>query len=56
MIEMALPPGIGEQGSWLNNESTSGPIQAHNMQMNRTGTSSNHMSYLYDAAAQSNDV
>ena len=31
MIEMSLPPGIGNQGSWLNNESTSGPIQVHNM-------------------------
>ena len=56
MIEMSLPPGIGEQGSWLNDESTSGPIQAHNMRMNRTRTGSNRMSHLHDASQNTTDL
>lgn len=49
LIEMALPPGIAEQGSYLNNESSAGTIEGHNMSMNRTRTGSNRLPYLYDA-------
>ena len=50
MVEMSLPPGIGEQGSWLNNESTAGNIRENNMRMNRTRASANILSYLSDAS------
>ena len=37
MIELQLPPGIGDSGSWMNNESTTGEIAQHNQNMNGQG-------------------
>ncbi len=37
LVEMSLPTGIGEHGSWLNEESTSGTIAGHNNEMNGQG-------------------
>lgn len=37
MVEMSLPPGIGDAGSWLNQESVSGAISANNILMNGNG-------------------
>jgi len=37
LIEMQLPPGIPESGSWLNRESTSGQIKSLNMSLNGKG-------------------
>lgn len=56
LVEMSLPPGIGEQGSWLNSESTSGTISAHNQGMNRTRSSSNRLSHLSDAGSNLDDL
>lgn len=56
MVEMSLPPGIGEQGSWLNNESTAGSINQHNINMNRTRASANSLSHLYHASKNPSDL
>ena len=56
LVEMSLPPGIAEQGSYLNTESTVGAIEGHNMAMNRTGTSSNRLSYLHNAGKDLDDL
>lgn len=56
LVEMSLPPGIAEQGSWLNSESTAGTIEGHNISMNRTGASSNRLSYLHNAGEDLDDL
>ena len=56
MVEMSLPEGISEQGSWINSESTTSNIGKNNKMMNRTRTSSNCLPYLYYAGANFNDI
>lgn len=56
MVEMSLPPGIAEQGSYLNTESTVGSIEGHNISMNRRGTSSNRLPYLHHAGEDLDDL
>ncbi len=56
LVEMQLPPGIGEQGSYLNTESSSGSIDGKNAMMNRTGASSNRLPHLYHAGEDADDL
>lgn len=56
VVEMSLPSGINEQGSWLNSESTAGAIEGNNMEMNRTRASSDSLSYLHDAGKNSSNL
>lgn len=49
LVEMSLPSGIGVQADYLNTESSAGNIQGHNQEMNRTGSGSDRLSYLYNA-------
>ena len=56
MVEMSLPPGIAEQGSYLNTESTVGVIEGHNMSMNRERAGSNRLPYLHHAGEDLDDL
>lgn len=56
MVEMSLPTGIAEQGSWLNKESTAGVIEGHNKRMNRARTGTDRLSYLHSAGSNFNDL
>lgn len=37
LVELMMPPGIGDQGSWVNSESTSGTIETLGIAMNNQG-------------------